>query len=235
MFATTHWSVVLQAGASDTTQARDALAQLCETYWYPLYAFARRRGYESHDAQDLTQEFFARLLSGHWLAQADRQRGRFRSFLLSAFKHFLANEWNKARTLKRGGGVTIISLDATSGEERYAHEPVTETTAETAFDRQWALTLLDAVLAKLEAEYQHENKGNMFATLKNSLATDRGALSYGELARQLKQNEGAVRVAVHRLRQRYRKLLREEVAKTVAQPNEVGEELRHLFEVLAND
>ena len=234
VFATTHWSVVLQAGACDTTLARDALAQLCEAYWYLLYAFARRRGYASHDAQDLTQEFFARLLAGHWLAQADRERGRFRSFLLGAFKHFLANEWHKARTLKRGGDVSIVSLDATFAEARYAREPATDTTAETTFDRQWALTLLDAVLARLEAEYQHEDKADLFAALKDSLAADRSTLRYADLAARLGQSEGAVRVAVHRLRQRYRKLLRAEVAKTVAEPNAVEEELRHLFRVLTD-
>jgi RNA polymerase sigma factor (sigma-70 family) len=235
VFATTHWSLVLQAGASDTTHARDALAQLCEAYWYPLYAFARRRGYSSQDAQDLTQEFFARLLAGHWLAQADRERGRFRSFLLTAFKHFLANEWNKARTLKRGGGVSIVSLNATSGEERYAREPLTDAPAETTFDRQWALSVLDTVLAQLEAEYQRENNGDLFAALKDSLTADRGAQRYADLAARLGRSEGAVGVAVHRLRQRYRKLLRSEVAKTVAEPNEVDEELRHLFHVLTND
>ena len=234
VFVTTHWSVVLQAGASDTTQARDALARLCETYWYQLYAFARRRGYAAHDAQDLTQEFFLRLLAGQWLAQADRERGRFRSFLLSTFKHFLANEWHKSRTLKRGGGVSIVSFDALSAEQRYARDAAFDRPAETNFDRQWALTLLDTVLAQLEAEYRGEGKADQFAVLKDSLAADHGTLRYAELASRLGQSEGAVRVAVHRLRQRYRKLLRADVANTVAEPNEVEEELRHLFQVLAN-
>lgn len=231
-FATTHWSVVLTAGRSDTLRAQAATEKLCEAYWYPLYAFVRRSGYDSHDAKDLTQEFFARLLEGNWLAQADQHRGRFRSFLLAAMKHFLANEWNKAHAQKRGGNWPLVSLDDDVAEHRYADEPVTETAPEKLFDRRWALELLAGVLARLEEEYRHEGKGLLFAALSDSLAAQRAALPYATLAAQLDLGEGAVRVAVHRLRQRYRQLLREEVAHTVAHPEETDEEMRYLFNVL---
>jgi RNA polymerase sigma-70 factor (ECF subfamily) len=153
LFVSTHWSVVLAAGHGNTTRACDALAQLCENYWYPLYAYARRRGVSPQDAQDLTQEFFARLLKGKWLAEADQQRGRFRSFLLSAMKHFMANEWNKARAQKRGGGQSILSLDDDSAEDRYRLDPAESAIPESLFEQEWAVTLLNGVLARLEEEY----------------------------------------------------------------------------------
>lgn len=234
LFVTTHWSVVLAAGHSDTTRAHDALAELCQTYWYPLYAYARRRGSAPHDAQDLTQEFFARLLEGHWVAQADRQRGRFRSFLLSAMKHFLANEWNKAQTQKRGGGQRILSLDDDSAERRYRLEPVEKRTPESLFEQSWALTLLEGVLARLEEEYRRAGKQAWMEAMRPSLATDRGALDYTELAATLGMTEPAARMAVHRLRQRYRQLIRAEVASTVASPEEVEAEMRHLFQALTH-
>ena len=231
-FFTTHWSVVLAAGRSDTPRARAALGWLCETYWYPLYAFVRRSGYDPHDAKDLTQEFFARLLEHNWLSQANQHRGRFRSFLLAAMKHFLANEWNKARTRKRGGQVFLLSLDDDSAEHRYAEEPHADTTPENLFERRWALGLLEGVLGRLEAEYRREGKEVLFAALSGSLTMQRSLLPYSTLASQLGMEEGAVRVAVHRLRQRYRLLLRQEVANTVAVPEEIDEEMRHLFQVL---
>jgi RNA polymerase sigma-70 factor (ECF subfamily) len=231
VFVTTHWSLVLTAAGSDTTQARDALEQLCRAYWFPLYAWVLRQGCAPPDAQDLTQEFFARLLEGKWLAQADPQRGRFRSFLLTALKHFLANEWNKARALKRGGGCTLAPFDADRAEERYAQQ-ADSTLPENLFDRQWALTLLETVVARLEEEYRREGKVEWFTILKDSLTRDRQSVAYAELARQLNTSEGAVRVAVHRLRQRYRKLLRAEVAHTVASPAEVEAEMHYLFQVL---
>jgi RNA polymerase sigma factor (sigma-70 family) len=233
LFVTTHWSVVLAAGHGDTTRAHDALAYLCKAYWYPLYAYARRRGCTPHDAQDMTQDFFARLLEGNWVAQADRQRGRFRSFLLAAMKHFMANEWNKARTLKRGGGQPLLSLDEVSAEQRYKLEPVDPATPERLFERRWALTLLEGVLTRLEDEYRREGKEVWAEILRPALTTDRGALDYAEMARKLGVAETAARVAVHRLRQRYRQLIRAEVAGTVASPEEVDAEMRHLFEVLA--
>jgi RNA polymerase sigma factor (sigma-70 family) len=234
LFATTHWSVVLAAGHGDTTRAADALSHLCKSYWYPLYAYARRRGCSPPDAQDLTQEFFARLLAGNWVAQADQHRGRFRSFLLSAMKHFMTNEWNKAHAQKRGGGQPILSLNDDSAEHRYRLEPAEEATPESLFERGWALTLLEGVLARLEEEYRREEKQGWMEAMRPALTTDRGALDYTEIARQLGVTETAARVAVHRLRQRYRQLIRGEVASTVASPEEVEAEMSHLFQVLTN-
>jgi RNA polymerase sigma-70 factor (ECF subfamily) len=234
LFVTTHWSVVLAAAHGDTTRAADALAHLCTIYWYPLYAYARRRGYSPPDAQDLTQEFFARLLQGNWVAQADQHRGRFRSFLLSAMKHFMVNEWNKAQTQKRGGGQPILSLNDDSAEHRYRLEPAETATPESLFERGWALTLLEGVLARLEKEYRNEDKQAWMEAMRPALATDRGALNYADMAHKLGITEAAARVAVHRLRQRYRQLIRAEVASTVASPEEVEAEMRHLFQVLTN-
>jgi RNA polymerase sigma-70 factor (ECF subfamily) len=234
LFVTTHWSVVLAAGRGDTTRACDALAHLCQTYWYPLYAYARRRGCSPHDAQDLTQEFFARLLEGNWVAKADRQRGRFRSFLVSAMKHFMANEWNKARTQKRGGGQSTLSLNDDSAEHRYQLEPAENATPESLFEQGWAVALLDGVLSRLEEEYRRSGKQAWMEAMRPALAMDRGALDYTELAHKLGTTETAARMAVHRLRQRYRQLIRAEVASTVASPEEVEAEMRHLFQTLTN-
>ena len=233
MFATTHWSVILAATRSETTRARAALARLCQTYWYPLYAYIRRRGYEEHDAQDLTQEFFARLLEHKWLAQADRERGRFRTFLLAAMGHFLANEWDKARTQKRGGGVEMVPLQLDSAETRYGKEPADPMTPEQCYDRRWALALLEEVLNGLRQEHAAAGTEELFDALKPCLVGDRQAQPYAALGARLGMTEGAVKVAVHRLRQRYRQLLREEIAHTVASPDEVNEEMRYLFSVLA--
>ena len=233
LFVTTHWSVVLSAGnGGDGSGAGEALERLCQTYWYPLYAYARRRGASPHDAQDLTQEFFARLLAGHWIAEAARRRGRFRSFLLSAMKHFMANEWNKARTQKRGAGQPVLSLDDESAERRYRLEPAENATPETLFERGWALALLEGVLARLEEDYRREGKSAWMEAMRPSLATDREAVDYADMAGKLGVTETAARVAAHRLRQRYRRLIRAEVAGTVAAPEEVEAEMRHLFQAL---
>lgn len=231
-FVTTRWSVVLAAGHGDTSHARDALAHLCETYWYPLYAYARRRGHSPHDAQDLTQEFFARLLQGKWVAQADRQRGRFRTFLLSAMQHFLANEWNKAHAQKRGGHAPIVSLNDDSAERRYRLEPADKSTPETLFERGWALSLLNDVLRRLEEEYKRDGKAAWMDAMRPALTADRESIAYAEIGARLGATEAATRVAVHRLRQRYRRLIQAEVASTVATSAEVAEEMRHLFQVL---
>ena len=220
------------AGHGDTSHARDALAHLCRSYWYPLYAYARRRGHPPHDAQDLTQEFFARLLRGNWIAQADRQRGRFRTFLLSAMQHFLANEWNKARAKKRGGTRPILSLDDDSAERRYRLEPTVTDTPETLFERGWALSLLNDVLKRLQEEYCREGKQDWIEAMQPALTADRNAIGYADIARKLGMTETAARVAVHRLRQRYRRLIQAEVASTVASPDEVEAEMRHLSQVL---
>ena len=233
VFVTTHWSVVMNAGRGDSTRAGPALARLCQTYWYPLYAYARRRGYRAHDAQDLTQEFFARLLDGRLLARADPGRGRFRSFLLASMNHFLANEWEKARAGKRGGGCPVLSLDLAAAEQRYDLEPVDDATPDKAFDKQWALRLLETVLTRLEQEYQREGKAALFGLLKKSLTGTRESQPYAELAASMSMSEGAIKVAVHRLRRRYRDLIREEIAQTVASPEEVDSEMRHLLVALA--
>jgi len=233
-FAITRWSVVVKAGSSDSTDARAALEQLCRVYWYPLYAYARRRGHSPEDAQDLTQEFFARLLEHKWVARADRQRGRFRSFLLSAMSHFLSDEWDKARAQKRGGGATPVPLQFDTAETRYGHEPADNVTPEQTYERRWALALLEEVLRKLRMAYEEEGRMELFTALHPCLVGERTALPYKELAAKLGVSENTVKSAVHRLRQRYRQLLRDEIAQTVAEPGEVDEELRHLFVVLGN-
>ena len=232
-FLTTHWTEVLAAGRNDTTRARMALTQLCETYWYPLYVYVRRRGHSSHDAEDLTQEFFARLLEHNWLARADQAKGRFRTFLLTAMERFLANEWDKVRAQKRGGGQPFVPVQFDAAETRYGVEPADDRTPEQAFERRWALTLLDSVLQQLEAEFRAQGKTELFAALQPCLVGDRERLPYQELARQSGLSEGSLRVAVHRLRGRYRELLRAEIANTVASVEEVEAEMRHLFSVLA--
>jgi len=234
-FVTTHWSVVLTAGRSDTTRARAALARLCQTYWYPLYAYVRRRGYSGVDAEDLTQGFFAQLLERQSLASADPSRGRFRSFILTTMNHFLATEREKARAQKRGGGAPILSLDLAAAERRYDLEPADDSSPDKVFDKQWALALLNEVVSRLENEYRLDDKPALFAALKETLAGTRESQPYAVLAARLGMKEGAVKVAVHRLRKRYRELLQEEIANTVASPEEVQEEMRHLFRALAGE
>jgi RNA polymerase sigma-70 factor (ECF subfamily) len=233
-FCPTHWTVVLAAGSADSVAARDALEKLCRAYWPPIYAFIRRQGHNPHDAQDLTQGFFARLLEKNSFAEADRAKGRFRSFLLGALKHFLANEWDKANALKRGGGQTLIPIDVASVETTCGFEPADHTMADKAFERRWALTLLDQVLRRLRQEYLDAGKETLFEQLKQTLTEASRTVPYLEIAARLGTTEGAVKVAVHRLRQRYRELLRAEIASTVASPAEVEDELRNLFAALAN-
>jgi RNA polymerase sigma factor (sigma-70 family) len=232
-FVTTHWSQVLSAGRSDSTHARTALECLCRTYWPPIYAFVRRQGHSPHDAQDLTQEFFARLLDKNSLAGVDQARGRFRSFLLGALKHFLANEWDKARAQKRGGGQAHVPIDAAHAETSFAVEPADNVTPEMIFDRRWALTLLEQVMQRLREEYTGEGKAGLFAGLKCTLTGASRSVPYAQVAAELGMSEGAVKVAVHRLRRRYRELLRAEIARTVATPGEVEDEIRNLFAALS--
>src|SRR5213594_329226 len=224
-FVTTHWSVVLSAGRSDTPRARQALERLCQTYWFPLYAYVRRRGYSPEDAQDLTQEFFARLLEGNRVQSADQQKGRFRSFLLAGMNNFLADEWDKSRAQKRGGGMRIVPLQFDTAETRYGCEPVDNVTPEASFERRWALTLLEDVLSRLRAEHERDGSSELFAALNPCLVGDRTSQPYLELAQRMGMTESAIKSAVHRLRRRYRQLLREEIAKTVASPSEVDDEL----------
>jgi RNA polymerase sigma-70 factor (ECF subfamily) len=217
---------VLSAGRNDTTRARDALAALCENYWPALHAYVHRCGFSPCDAEDLTQEFFARLLEHNWIARADERKGRFRSFLLTALKRFLAGEWDKARAQKHGGGRAAVPLDsevAGSGA-----------TADRVYDRQWALALLERTMARLRTEYEQGGKAREFGHLKAFLTTDRKEISYRAAAAAAGLSEGAARVAVHRLRKRYRELCREEIARTVADPGEVEAELRHLIAALAS-
>jgi RNA polymerase sigma factor (sigma-70 family) len=232
VFVTTHWSVVLTAARSDTTRARAALENLCQTYWHPLYAYVRRHGYSPEDAQDLTQEFFARLLERNAVATVTPEKGRFRSFLLASMNHFLADEWDKTRAQKRGGG-KVVPLDLQSAETQLGEVPAKNLTPEKAFEHRWAITLLEQVYRRLGEEYRAQDKAVLFDTLRVTLAGKSQAAPYAELARQLQMNEGAVKVAVHRLRQRYRSLLRETIADTVSGPEEVEDELRYLFRTLA--
>jgi RNA polymerase sigma-70 factor (ECF subfamily) len=224
--------VVLAAGR-DTAGGRESLARLCQSYWFPLYAYVRRRGYTPEDAQDLTQSFFARLLEKNWVAAADQARGRFRSFLLAALNHFLADEWDRGRAQKRGGTTIVVPLDLSWAEAVYAREPADAETPERIFERRWALALLSQVLDRLRAEYERDGKSALFAALHPTLAGERTAQPYAELARTLDSSEPAVKSAVHRLRQRYRQLLREEIAATLDGDDGVDDELRYLFAVLA--
>jgi RNA polymerase sigma-70 factor (ECF subfamily) len=230
-FATTHWSVVLSAGRSETTRGRNALAALCETYWYPLYAYVRRQGHSPHDAEDLTQGFFARLLESESLAGVSPEKGKFRTFLLVALKRFLTNEWHHANSQKRGGGSFRVPLQGHTAETRYVAEPSEQLTAEKLYERRWALTLLDRVLSRLSNEFNAVGKKEQFEKLKPYLMAERESISYAEAAVALGVNEGAIKVAVHRLRRRLRELFREEVSHTVARPEEIDEEIRHLLAV----
>ena len=232
-FVTTHWSVVLAAGRSDSTRARAALEKLCRNYWYPLYAFVRRLGHSAEDAEDLVQSFFTICLEKNYLGAAEQSKGRFRSFLLIALKRFLANEWNKARAQKRGGSHTAISLDGLTAEQRYALEPADHLSADKLFDRRWALTLLDQVVARLRDEQADAGKLEQFEQLKECITSAGRGEPYAEIAARLGTSEGAIKVTAHRLRQRYRELLEEEIANTVATPGEVEEERRHLLMALA--
>ena len=232
-FTTTHWSVVLSARDQDSPQAAAALEKLCRTYWYPLYAYVRRQGEREESAKDLTQEFFALLLQKNRLQHVQRAKGRFRSFLLASLKHFLTDEWDKARALKRGGGQGLLSLDDTTAEDRYRLEPVDTMTADKLFEQRWALTLLDQAKARLKAEYTQAGKADLYERLRVFEAADPDTPTYAAVAAQLGLTESAVKSAAHRLRQRYGELVREEVAHTVTGPAEVDEELRHLIGVLS--
>jgi len=231
-FTTTHWSLVAVVGADAASRSasRKALEQLCEAYWYPLYSFVRRRGYAAADAQDLTQAFLAKFLAMDGFGAADRSRGRFRSYLLGAMKNFLANEWDKGNTLKRGGAVEFLEWDALEPEARYALEPAAGNDAELEFDRGWAMECFNRATEGLRTECERKGKGELFDTLKGCLS---GELpDRAESASRLGMSEGAVKVSVHRLRQRFREILRSEIGRTVAESAEVDDEMRHLVAVL---
>lgn len=229
VFVTTHWSVVRSARGPDSPQAREALEALCRTYWYPLYAYARRAGQSPADAEDLTQGFFARLLEKEYLKAAAEERGKFRTFLLTALKRFMANEWDRQHAQKRGGFAFIVSIDQEEAESRFAAEVSHNIAPDVLFDRQWALTLLNRAMTTLQQEYVASGRARLFEHLQSRLARQESALPYAEIACRLKLTEAAVKMAVHRLRGRYREILQAEIGQTVSSPEEIEEEIRHLF------
>jgi RNA polymerase sigma-70 factor (ECF subfamily) len=232
-FLTTRWSLVLAAGQGGEPRARAALGELCQTYWYPLYAYVRRRGFSTEDAQDLTQSFFARLLERNTVGSADPQRGRFRAFLLSALKNFLANEWDKVSAQKRGGGAVPLSLDFRLADQRFAREPEDPRTPERAYERSWALSVLERVLDRIGEGYRARGRGALFDALRPALVGGEASEPYAEIARRLGTSEGAVKVAAHRLRGTFREELRAEIAQTVERPEDLEEELEYLIAALA--
>jgi len=231
VFATTHWSVVLTAAHGDAPETRNALEKLCQTYWHPIYAYARRRGYSPADAEDLTQGFFAWLLDRNWLGGADQQRGRFRSFLLTSFSRFLSDEWDKLKAQKRGSG-QVVAMPFEEANTPGGWEPADNVTPEQIFERQWAVSLLDLVMNRLSDEFRQNEKEKLFEILKPCLLGERTSQPYAALAVEVGMTEGSVKVAVHRLRQRYREILRNEISNTVEKPEEIEDELRYLFSVL---
>ncbi len=230
---TTHWSLVLTARDGHSSRSSEALEKLCRTYWYPLYAYVRRLGHSPADAEDLTQEFFARLLAKNYLEAADREKGRFRTFLLVALKRFMAKEWERARAQKRGGGHSSIPLDTALAERLYTAESGSDLSPDRLYERRCALVLLDGAFNRLAQEFAEADKANQFEILKPYLAAARGEIPYAELAAHLNLDEGAARVAVHRFRKRYREIFREEVAQTIAGPEEIEDEMRHLLDALS--
>jgi len=231
-FTTTHWSVVLAAATADSPCAAHSLEQLCRAYWHPLYAYVRRKGHNPEDAQDLTQQFFARLLQDNRLSLADQSRGRFRTFLLSALQNFLINEWTKAGRQKRGAGIEFVPLHTEDPENPYAAEPMDGRTPETIYEERWAAALMTRAFDRLRDEYGAERE-RLLAALKPFVWGEKSGASHVEIAAALGLSAGAVRVAVHRLRRRYRESLRQEIASTVATPEDVDDELRHLIEIVS--
>jgi RNA polymerase sigma-70 factor (ECF subfamily) len=227
-FTATRWSVVVAAGHRSSPESQRALESLCQTYWYPLYAYVRRRVPDVHEAQDLTQAFFASLLEKNSLKAAEQQRGRFRSFLLTTFQHFLADEWDKSRALKRGGGRRSIPLDLEAGETRFGRVPADDQSPERLYEKQWALAFLDHVLNRLADEFAAKGKVKQFQAMKPFLVGETGSDSHEMLAQALGQSAAAAKGAIHRARRRYREILRAEIAETVAGPDEVDDEIRHL-------
>ena len=233
VFNTTHWSVVLKAGDSRVDGSEAALETLCVTYWYPIYAFVRRKGHSPHDAQDLTQDFFARILDKKYFKLAAQERGKFRSFLLKSLSYFLINDWVRGQAKKRGGGQVLLSLDHESAERNFQQEPAVELPPESLYDKTWALALLERAMEKSGADYAAAGKGELFGQLKCFLLNEGSAEAYREVALSMNMEEGAVRVAAHRLRQRFRETVRAEIAQTVATPAEIDEELRCLISALS--
>jgi RNA polymerase sigma-70 factor (ECF subfamily) len=233
VFNTTHWSVVLAAGEEGSEQASAALSRLCQTYWFPVYAFIRKRGHSPDQSQDFTQEFFAVFLEKNYVARAARDRGRFRAFLMSSVENFLHNQHSRAQAQKRGGGQKLLSLDYDEAEERYRIEPVEQSDPATIFEQQWAATLLQAVLNRLRDEFGAEGRVGLFEDLQAHLWGDAESIPYSRLAQKSGLTEGNIKLIAHRMRQRYRELLREEIAQTVAMPGEVDDEIRHLMKIVS--
>jgi RNA polymerase sigma-70 factor (ECF subfamily) len=233
LFTTTHWSTVLAAGQAGSSASSEALERLCRTYWYPLYVFVRRQGHDTHDAEDLLQTFLARFLEKNFLMDVDRSKGRFRSLLLAALKHFLANEWDKVNAQKRGGQVQFLSLEHEAAENRYWEEPASEVTPETLYEQRWACVLLERVMQRLAEDFAAAGKGGFFEALKAFLVGESHSETYAELASKFGVSEAALKMKVQRMRHRYQRLLREEIARTVASPEEVEDEIRYLFRVLS--
>jgi RNA polymerase sigma factor (sigma-70 family) len=231
-FLTTQWSRVLNARDKHCPQSDQALADLCERYWFPLYAFVRHQGHDSHQSMDLTQGFFARLLEKHWLDSIDHQKGRFRNFLMAAMKHYVSDERAKSKALKRGGGKCIRSLNQDTAETRYQIDPADPSTPEQFFERQWALALLEQVLTVLQEDYAQKGKADIFECLKQCLSGQRHSLDYTALAHQLETSEGNVRILVHRLKTDYRSTLRDCIAETVSSPEEIDQELQDIKAIL---
>lgn len=229
IFATTHWTVVLAAGQRHTPQSDHALEELCRTYWFPLYAYVRRRVHSKHDAEDLTQAFFAQLLARNDFADLNREQGRFRAFLLASLKHFLINHWKRGCAQKRGAGNTMLSMDWETADSQFEIAAGNDSNPERAFDREWAMALLGRVLDRLRVESEKEDRADLFKELRVFLTAGKGARPYHEAAEALGMEEGAVRVAVHRFRKRYRQLLRDEILNTLSDASQVDEEMRALF------
>ncbi len=235
LFLTTRWSIVLSARDRASSSSTLALESLCQAYWYPLYVFVRRQGHSAHDAQDLTQAFFARLLEKDYLRVVEREKGRFRTFLIVAVKRFLLNEWDKLRTEKRGGRFVHLSLDTELAESRYRDESSETLPADQVYERRWALTLLDQTMVRLRADYVKGGREREFDQLKASLTAERGEVAYRDIAATLQMTEGAVRVALHRLRKRFREIFREEISGTVSNVDDVDDEVRYVVAVLSRD
>jgi RNA polymerase sigma-70 factor (ECF subfamily) len=229
VFATTHWTVVLAAGRRHTVQSDQALEELCRAYWFPLYAYARRKGHSREDAEDLIQAFFERFLARNYLDGLRAERGRFRAFLLASLKHFAINEWKKSQRQKRGGGEIVLSLNWSTADTQFQVASTAEPSPDKAFDREWAVALLGKVIQRLQSECEADGRGKQFSELKIFLTAGKGALPHATAAKALGIDEGAVRVTVHRLRKRYRELLRDEIAHTLSNPAQVDEEMRALF------
>lgn len=233
LFLTTRWSVVVSAQGGGTQEAQSALEALCGAYWYPLYAYVRRLGRSPHDAQDLTQDFFARLIEKDYLRTADRAKGRFRTFLLVALKRFSANEWDRAQAQKRGGGSAFVPFDTAFAESRYAVEPPPTLPAEREYEHRWAITLLAQAMTRLRTEYETAGRTGEFDELKGYLTAERGAIPYPAIAAALKATESGARGAVHRLRKRFRELFRMQIADTVSDAAEVDDEVKHVVAALS--